>query len=431
LFHTVLHYCTTIPMVLRNRRSPEEEEEPSLPTEQSNKHHEVMQDKARRGGRAFHVILGMVLGGIIFTLLNNRVENQPPNHNAASTGDALLSKKTKHVVVEEAYTESVTTKYCRDSVPEANAFEIIMESMMGVIFREKGLLPPGNVLDVGAQFGEQACHYAVLAPSRTVYALDPSPKNIEQIRKRFENKLKNLVIINKGIGKEAGAMKAPDRYFNMKVGAEFEIVTIDSIFYDRGEDLAFAHIDVEGLELETLKGGQKTIKKSNPFFTVEVRVHQNHTYTKGLIDFIYQLGYDCYMIDEVCGFPHMDFRNILAVPRHRSIDIIYSDAVNLLMASNSIVRVDSNTIFDWVYPCCKLGGECCPGDDPDDSSCCHEDTVLKWLETHNIRKPVQLSSFKHSRKATLRQWYRMRQRGKLTYEEAIVGANSVDVPVFS
>ena len=50
------------------------------------------------------------------------------------------------------------------------------------------------------------------------------------------------------------------------------------MFYDKGEKLAFAHIDVEGVELDVLKGGIKTIKADRPIFTVELIVHENVQY---------------------------------------------------------------------------------------------------------------------------------------------------------
>jgi FkbM family methyltransferase len=325
-------------------------------------------------------------------------------------------------------TSTLTTRDCRDKVLASRAFEIIMESMMGALFREEGFLAEGNVLDVGAQFGEQACHYAVLAPHRTVYALDPSPRNTQKIKDDFGT-LDNLIVITKGIGKSVGEAVVPDDTFEMPKGSKFEVTTMDDLFYHQKQILAFAHIDVEGLELDVLHGGKETIAKWKPVFTVEVRVYENQDYTKSLIDYIYDIGYDAYLVNEVCG-DRLDFRNILAFPRHRSKVLEYSDAFNLLMAGNLVIRVDAVSIFDWVYPCCKLGGECCDFDSTAHSGCCKEATVLSWLETSQFKLPPQLSSFKKARRATYKQWYRLDKRVEMSPAEAKAEANWVDNPPF-
>ena len=94
-------------------------------------------------------------------------------------------------------------------------------------------------------------------------------------------------------------MKARDESFQMEVGAEFPLYTIDSLFYEKGRKLAFAHLDVEGLELDVLKGAVQTMRQSRPIFTTEVRVHKDVAYTDALMDFIFDLGYDSYVINEV------------------------------------------------------------------------------------------------------------------------------------
>ena len=311
----------------------------------------------------------------------------------------------------------LTTVDCRDKVAAAHGFEIIMESMMGTLFREEGFLnDEGSVMDVGAQFGEQACHYAVLAPQRTVYALDPSPSNTAAIKKSF-SVLENLKVMTMGIGETPGNAVVSQSGYNMEIGSKFEVTTMDNLFVKRNEPLAFAHIDVEGVELGVLQGGKQTIETYSPIFTIEVRVYEDEDYTRRLLNYIYDLGYDAYLINEVCGI-RMDFRNILAFPRKRNKVLEYSDAFNLLMAGNLVIRVDPESIFDWVYPCCKAGGECCPSGDPNDKQCCMQDKVQSWLDQNKIFVPPQLSTFVGSRRSTQRQWYRLKKRASITNAEA-------------
>jgi len=296
--------------------------------------------------------------------------------------------------------------------------EIILGSLLGTLFRE-GTIPPGSVLDVGAQFGEQACHYAVLAPDRTVYALDPSPKNVESIKNSKFGGLPNLRVMQAGVGRQVGVMKARDKSFEMPVGEEFKIETLDSLFYDKAEPLGLAHIDVEGLELDVLHGATKTLVAYSPIFTVEVRVHQDPKYTTALIDYIHELGYDPYIIDEVVGYPHSDFRNLLAIPRKKAKELVFSDAFNILIASEAIKGpVVSKDIFDRVLPCCTLGGECCPSGKADDKECCSEGNVKKWLDNKGVTVPDAMRGFKSARQVTLKRWQQLNKRLKLSVEEA-------------
>eukprot|EP00529_Nitzschia_sp_RCC80_P026199 CAMPEP_0113444108 /NCGR_PEP_ID=MMETSP0014_2-20120614/2497_1 /TAXON_ID=2857 /ORGANISM="Nitzschia sp." /LENGTH=350 /DNA_ID=CAMNT_0000335111 /DNA_START=41 /DNA_END=1090 /DNA_ORIENTATION=- /assembly_acc=CAM_ASM_000159 len=232
----------------------------------------------------------------------------------------------------------------------SKGWEPIMESLMGMVFHEHGFLPTeGQILDVGAQMGEQACRCALLAPDRQVIAMDPSPEQIEKIRSgsKFSNELPNLRLIQSGIGSEPTnftitqqdvQMEGGGGFTGLRPGDTFEVTTIDRLFFEQGQKLAFAHIDVEGRELDTLKGGKQTILDNYPVFTTELRVHRDPNFTKALLDFLdMELGYDSYVIEEVCGWPHMDFRNLLNIPRKRlSKSLQYSDTFTFALASELI-----------------------------------------------------------------------------------------------
>lgn len=255
---------------------------------------------------------------------------------------------------------------------------------------------------------------SVAAPDREVIALDPSPSNLDRVNNNFGS-LTNLVTKQGGLGEKVGSMVVPDASFEMPIGTEFPIYTLDSMFYDQGKKLAFAHLDVEGLELDVLKGGVNTIKDSKPLFTTEVRVHKDPEYTNNLLDFISELGYDSYVINEVCGYPHMDYRNLLNIPRSKSKSLRFSEIFVLLHATQSITRIPTQsegqkTIFEIVVPCCKLGESCCPGSDINAPSCCSEDRVSTWLEENKPDSNPHFYFWKTARQEFVRMQYRLRQR---------------------
>jgi len=148
-------------------------------------------------------------------------------------------------------------------------------------------------------------------------------------------------------------------------------------------------------------------------FTVELRVHATNKTTQ-LLDLIESEGYDTYVIDEPCGWPYVDYRNILCIPRKKSEAFGMSDGFILLLTMGGIQRVTSEDIAQKIHPCCALGGECCKGNDLDGANCCTEKVVLEWHENHKeaFNKPIVTLAFKQGRTEFLRQQYRLRQRTK-------------------
>jgi len=90
----------------------------------------------------------------------------------------------------------------------------------------------------------------------------------------------------------------------------------------------------------------------------------------------------------------LDFRNILTPPRKRNKFLDYCDALSLLMTENLVVRVDPDSVFDWVYTaCCQVGGERCPSGETNVKEYCMQKKVEPWLTYNNVKLHLQLSTF--------------------------------------
>ena len=242
-------------------------------------------------------------------------------------------EETRMVKYMQDYANSRHRKFdsllhSEEKLGQLGQHEAILAKLVGSLIREShsGLVDlissEGYFLDAGMQFGEFGAHMAVNAPERKVMMLDPSPRNVKTAKEKY-GALKNLEILQGGLGEKVGTMKARDESFE-----EFPLYTLDSLFFEQGKKLAFAHLD--GLELDVLKGAIQTIRESKPIFTTKVRVHKDVAYTDALMDFISDLGYDTYVINEVCGFHHMDYSNLLNIPISISVELMHSDAFNSL-----------------------------------------------------------------------------------------------------
>lgn len=294
--------------------------------------------------------------------------------------------------------------------------EIIMNTIVSGLLSE-GSMPNGSIVDAGAHMGRWSCYYAGSAPDRLVHAIEPAANNVEHMRTYYGPTHPNLRpkqgalgdahrevdagVRLKGIRRQIlGVHKlrrvAPDA--PSKSGhaerERFNVYRLDDLFAD--EALGFAHLDVEGSELQALRGGESTIRRDRPIFTVEVHVHQDPGYVSRLLSFIDSLGYDSFLIEELCGV-RADCRNLINLPRAtrpttragapnfarrggaRS-QFHGSAALSLATASRRLFAVDAASISEHAYPCCARGGACCRKQNATSNACCSLQAVSRWLE---------------------------------------------------
>lgn len=133
------------------------------------------------------------------------------------------------------------------------------------------------VADCGANIGNHAVYWANVCGAGKVFAFEPQKiignillKNIE------ENQLSGRVeVINKALGDRCGTMSVSHESSGNNMAVEFQyddagcvpVVTLDSLEFSR---LDFVKIDVEGGQLDVLRGAQKTLSKLSPTIWIEM-----------------------------------------------------------------------------------------------------------------------------------------------------------------
>ncbi|KAJ1616061.1 hypothetical protein T492DRAFT_1106559 [Pavlovales sp. CCMP2436] len=241
--------------------------------------------------------------------------------------------------------------------------------------------------------GDWTCMYASFDRSRTVHGLDPLRANVDRAIRRFGADAPNMhmhvggldaqeSVADAGAKKTRGQMTMPKqpRGNARESNTSFPIHTLDKLFSEGGlfgnEKLAFAHIDVEGFELNVLKGARAVLARDQPVVTVEAHVHQNITFTRELLRELSANGYDSFLVEEPCGV-RGDCRNIIGFPRSRRNEFRDSPTLHLASVSSSLLPVNVSTIASKAFPCCALGGEYCL---TSSSGCCNLRAVTGWLE---------------------------------------------------
>ncbi len=152
----------------------------------------------------------------------------------------------------------------------------------------KKYLNPGDVFyDIGANIGFFTILGArLVGHSGKVFSFEPVPENVKSIKKNIKvNAFVNTQVIDKAVSEHSGT---EDIYITKNLAgatltslgihphdaqtkAQVELVTIDDlVLSNKIEPPHFVKVDVEGAEMNVLKGMQKTIAEYRPIILYEV-----------------------------------------------------------------------------------------------------------------------------------------------------------------
>src|SRR5438067_5173048 len=149
---------------------------------------------------------------------------------------------------------------------------------------------PGDcVLDVGANVGQMTLEAALLAgPTGRVFAIEPGPGNVRLLQRHLEaNGLADRVEVIPAAcaavhGQEivlnvwgdqpdvvgSGHTTRPVHEPGYNTGIRVPTVSVDGRCRDRGLKPAVIKIDVEGAEIEVLRGAQQTLRECRPLVRI-------------------------------------------------------------------------------------------------------------------------------------------------------------------
>lgn len=202
------------------------------------------------------------------------------------------------------------------------------------------------VYDVGANIGYHTLAFSKLA--KHIYAFEPNKKNLKLLHKNLKS-LDNVKVYDMACSDtnceltiEDFDTSVPGNYGEMHTnvtGQTCTSVRIDDLDDIYGPDLI--KIDVEGHELQVLKGATETIKEFNPIIFYEA----HGTDLPEIYDFLTDLGYHLYWYpcpnynpgnykrNPVNLFGHGGVVNILAMPKSAK---IINNLVNVIDRNDTI-----------------------------------------------------------------------------------------------
>ena len=131
-----------------------------------------------------------------------------------------------------------------------------------------------TLIDCGAYDGDSIHDFInVFQDYKKIIAIEPDSLNCKKLKKRkIQEKIRELVVIRKGIGAHKGALRfhnegASSSYLSETGDIEIQITTLDAICDDI-TGIIMIKMDIEGAELEALKGAQKLIKEKSPILAI-------------------------------------------------------------------------------------------------------------------------------------------------------------------
>ncbi len=161
------------------------------------------------------------------------------------------------------------------------------------------------ILDIGSNIGNHALYFLNECDAKFVYCFEPAPETFELLKKNISINLLDyrVRLFKAGVGCTSGkgrvlTHKTNNTGFTQVVSSEdgdIEMVAIDEL--DLIDKIGLIKIDIEGYELEALKGMTKLISKDKPYLMIEIDV-DNYDKVCSLLD---GLGYDHMALNQYKG----------------------------------------------------------------------------------------------------------------------------------
>jgi FkbM family methyltransferase len=150
------------------------------------------------------------------------------------------------------------------------------------------------VLDIGANVGNHSFYFSNICKAKQIIAFEPDPKNCLIYRNNNPSSILHQTALSNYVGGAYLDNNSPHNSGTGKLsseGIEIQVATLDSFNLS---NVTFIKMDVEGEELNVLKGMINTIIDSKPEMLIEV--HYDIT-IKDILD-VLPIKYDSELVDD-------------------------------------------------------------------------------------------------------------------------------------
>jgi FkbM family methyltransferase len=209
-------------------------------------------------------------------------------------------KKSFSFLVDEPG-DSVKNFHANGQFYEINELEIIRSAVR----------PQSNVLEVGAHVGNHTVFFSTFLSPKRITILEPNRRTQEILRKNLRlNDVRevDLSYVNYALGasKNHGKITAIDTYSSGSAHVEknetgdVNIISGDELFSTA--DFDFIKIDVEGMEMEVLRGLKNLIDRCHPLIFIEVVDSNRDEFEAILLQLNYSINWHDSMYSGISNF---------------------------------------------------------------------------------------------------------------------------------
>ncbi len=235
-------------------------------------------------------------------------------------------------------------------------------SEMEMVLMQHLVRPSDTVLDVGANIGVFTAGLArAVSAMGAVHAFEPQPAIHELLSLNIsQNNLRQVTPHKKAAGAAAGTIRVPPRDYDSvgnfggvslggELGEEVPVITIDSLQLGR---LRLMKIDVEGMEIDVLRGAEATIRRCEPAIYVE---NDRDQLSEKLIAHIFGLEYRLWWCVTPMFNPDNFFRhaedvfgnvwscNMIGLPRTAGVSLPFAE----VLTPQDVARTPDGQVFNF------------------------------------------------------------------------------------
>lgn len=238
----------------------------------------------------------------------------------------ILTEGELNVVVKGRHGLTCVNKYS----PIGRSYMFYGEHAENEIdFCRKFIPEGGSILDVGAHQGTHTLAFSKAVGSKgNVVSIEPQRQMFQNILATTAlNSLSNVYAINSAVGENMGVARIVEFDYGQRghfsgmsiseenTGETVSMTTLDDVVIqtEKLHRVDFVKIDVEGYELNVLKGSTQLIKQWQPVIYHEF--HSDSSCKDGVIEFMKSVGYETYLHipvgfnkDNYFGYPDDRFR---------------------------------------------------------------------------------------------------------------------------
>jgi FkbM family methyltransferase len=140
-------------------------------------------------------------------------------------------------------------------------------------------------VDCGAYTGDSIEVFSKVVPNfRKIIALEPDPNNFRQLQENYKGAEK-IFLINAGVHEKNDSLNFLSNEWgccsslsknNTGKTITIKVLSLDTIEEVKKTKISFIKMDIEGVELEALKGARETIKRDNPRLAICLYHYNRH-----------------------------------------------------------------------------------------------------------------------------------------------------------